>query len=216
MGGDFHEFLSLRNLVENKSSIRFEYDAFSSDSSCPKMATYFNKCFHTAPAFLFLFSLYRMQRMNRPTFRRFVITFAACSFCVAIGIPQLVVAQDKHPFTWEDSSVLHRAAALSVSPDGKTILCVVSYEGDKGVVFRNVAHFREWIGRTRVGGEGEFGAVGRDGGTADAVGKSDDVGGFATGDRDNSQLTLLIDFVGAVKRCAFPCETLRLKRLRKV
>jgi biotin carboxyl carrier protein len=51
-----------------------------------------------------------MQRMNRPTFGRFFITFAACSFCVAIGIPQFVVAQDKHPFTWEDSSVLHRAA----------------------------------------------------------------------------------------------------------
>src|SRR4029077_14869327 len=73
-----------------------------------------------------------MQRMNRPTFGRFFITFAACSFCVAIGIPQLIVAQDKHPFTWEDSSVLHRAASLSVSPDGKTILYVVSYEGDKG------------------------------------------------------------------------------------
>jgi len=84
------------------------------------------------------------------------------------------------------------------------------------VVFRDVAHFREWIGRTRVGGEGEFGAVGRDGGTADAVGKSDDARGFATGDRNNSQLTLLIDFVGAVKRCAFPCETRRLKRLRQV
>src|SRR4029077_15982129 len=75
------------------------------------------------------------------------------------------------------------------------------------VVFRDVAHFREWIGRTRVGGEGEYGAAGRDGGTADAVGKSDDARGFATGDRNNSQLTLLIDFVGAVKRCAFPCET---------
>jgi dipeptidyl aminopeptidase/acylaminoacyl peptidase len=73
-----------------------------------------------------------MQRMNRPTLGRFFITFAVFSFSVAIGIPQLVVAQDKHPFTWEDSSVLHRATALSVSPDGKTILYVVSYEGDKG------------------------------------------------------------------------------------
>lgn len=46
------------------------------------------------------------------------------------------------------------------------------------VVSRDVAHFREWIGRTRVGGEGEFGAAGRDGGTADAVGKSDDARGL--------------------------------------
>jgi len=41
-------------------------------------------------------------------------------------------AQDKHPFTWDDYSVLHRAVPLSVSPDGKTILYVVSYDGDKG------------------------------------------------------------------------------------
>ena len=41
-------------------------------------------------------------------------------------------AQDKHPFTWDDYSVLHRAAPISVSPDGRTILYVVSYDGDKG------------------------------------------------------------------------------------
>jgi hypothetical protein len=67
-----------------------------------------------------------------PLLAVFFITFAAFSFCVAIGMPQLVVAQDKHPFTSEDSSVLHRATTLSVSPDGKAILYVVSYEGDKG------------------------------------------------------------------------------------
>ena len=37
LGGDFHEFLNLRSVVEDKSSIRFEYDVFSPDSPCPNM-----------------------------------------------------------------------------------------------------------------------------------------------------------------------------------
>jgi dipeptidyl aminopeptidase/acylaminoacyl peptidase len=41
-------------------------------------------------------------------------------------------AQDKHPFGLNDYSALHRASALAVSPDGKSILYVVSYEGEKG------------------------------------------------------------------------------------
>jgi dipeptidyl aminopeptidase/acylaminoacyl peptidase len=41
-------------------------------------------------------------------------------------------APDKHAFGLDDYSALHRARALAVSPDGKTILYRVSYDGDKG------------------------------------------------------------------------------------
>jgi dipeptidyl aminopeptidase/acylaminoacyl peptidase len=39
---------------------------------------------------------------------------------------------DKHPFGIDDSLALRQARAVSVSPDGKTILYVVSHAGDKG------------------------------------------------------------------------------------
>src|SRR4030095_3648905 len=39
---------------------------------------------------------------------------------------------NKHPFGLDDYSALRRARAVSVSPDGKTILYVVSHNGDKG------------------------------------------------------------------------------------
>lgn len=39
---------------------------------------------------------------------------------------------DTHPFGLDDYSALRRARAVSVSPDGKTILYVVSHDGDKG------------------------------------------------------------------------------------
>ena len=38
----------------------------------------------------------------------------------------------KHPFGIDDYSALRRARAVSVSPDGRTILYVVSHDGDKG------------------------------------------------------------------------------------
>lgn len=41
-------------------------------------------------------------------------------------------AQQKHPFGLDDYSALHNARAVAVSPDGKTILYEVSYDGDKG------------------------------------------------------------------------------------
>jgi dipeptidyl aminopeptidase/acylaminoacyl peptidase len=39
---------------------------------------------------------------------------------------------DKHPFGIDDYSALHQARAVAISPDGKTILFVVSYDGEKG------------------------------------------------------------------------------------
>ena len=39
---------------------------------------------------------------------------------------------DMHPFGLDDNSALRRANAVSVSPDGKSILYVVSHDGDKG------------------------------------------------------------------------------------
>jgi dipeptidyl aminopeptidase/acylaminoacyl peptidase len=41
-------------------------------------------------------------------------------------------AADKHPFGIGDWGTLRRARAISVSPDGKTILYNVSYDGEKG------------------------------------------------------------------------------------
>jgi len=38
----------------------------------------------------------------------------------------------KHPFGIDDYSALHRATPVSVSPDGKSVLYEVSYDGDKG------------------------------------------------------------------------------------
>jgi len=39
---------------------------------------------------------------------------------------------DKNPFGLDDYSTLHRARALAVAPDGKTVLFVTSYDGEKG------------------------------------------------------------------------------------
>ena len=39
---------------------------------------------------------------------------------------------DKHAFGLDDYSALRRASARAVSPDGKTVLYEVSYDGDKG------------------------------------------------------------------------------------
>jgi len=38
----------------------------------------------------------------------------------------------RHPFTFDDAATLHRARAVAVSPDGKTVLYRVSFGGPKG------------------------------------------------------------------------------------
>jgi dipeptidyl aminopeptidase/acylaminoacyl peptidase len=42
------------------------------------------------------------------------------------------VGAERHPFGIKDYSALHGARALAISPDGKTILFVVSFDGEKG------------------------------------------------------------------------------------
>jgi dipeptidyl aminopeptidase/acylaminoacyl peptidase len=50
---------------------------------------------------------------------------------LATGVSGALVS-DTHPFGLDDYSALRRARAVSVSPDGKTILYVVSHDADKG------------------------------------------------------------------------------------
>ncbi|HSD85626.1 MAG TPA: hypothetical protein VLG46_17320, partial [Anaerolineae bacterium] len=50
---------------------------------------------------------------------------------LATGVSGALPAE-KHPFGLDDYSALRRARAVSVSPDGRTILYVVSRDGDKG------------------------------------------------------------------------------------
>jgi dipeptidyl aminopeptidase/acylaminoacyl peptidase len=50
-----------------------------------------------------------------------------------------VLAADKHPFSIDDYSALRSARAVAVSPDGKTILYQVSFDGTSGP-----ANKREW------------------------------------------------------------------------
>jgi dipeptidyl aminopeptidase/acylaminoacyl peptidase len=56
---------------------------------------------------------------------------AAPSGARGVGVGGVAPA-DQHPFGLDDYSALHQARAVSVSPDGKTILYVVSHDGDKG------------------------------------------------------------------------------------
>jgi dipeptidyl aminopeptidase/acylaminoacyl peptidase len=57
--------------------------------------------------------------------------FFACVL-LAIFSTALAAGTEKHPFGINDYSAIHQARALAISPDGKTILLVVLYDGDKG------------------------------------------------------------------------------------
>jgi dipeptidyl aminopeptidase/acylaminoacyl peptidase len=52
------------------------------------------------------------------------------SVLAILGRPRIAAAE--HPFAVNDYSALHQARAVAISPDGKTILFVVSYDGEKG------------------------------------------------------------------------------------
>jgi dipeptidyl aminopeptidase/acylaminoacyl peptidase len=84
------------------------------------------------PSFLFLADLDTMRAMTRPSFRRIFLSFLFLTVLVASVLAAGAAAQDKHPFGLDDYSALRRARALAVSPDGKTVLYVASYDGDKG------------------------------------------------------------------------------------
>ncbi len=43
-----------------------------------------------------------------------------------------IFAADKHPFGINELSSIHQARAIAISPDGKTILFILSYDGEKG------------------------------------------------------------------------------------
>jgi dipeptidyl aminopeptidase/acylaminoacyl peptidase len=68
-----------------------------------------------------------------PRPRRFLLTTFTLTILVALassaGTSQ---AQDKHPFGIDDYSALHNAGAVAVSPDGKTVLYDLAYDGTKG------------------------------------------------------------------------------------
>lgn len=55
------------------------------------------------------------------------------SLTLLTGSAHLLAApQEKHPFGLDDYSALRSASALAVSPDGKKVLFVVRWDGDKG------------------------------------------------------------------------------------
>jgi dipeptidyl aminopeptidase/acylaminoacyl peptidase len=51
-----------------------------------------------------------------------------------------IFAADKHPFGIDDYSALHSARAVAVSPDGKTILYQVSFDGTSGPADKHAWH----------------------------------------------------------------------------
>jgi dipeptidyl aminopeptidase/acylaminoacyl peptidase len=61
--------------------------------------------------------------------------------CAAVEITPVVLAADKHPFNTDDYAVIHRAMAVAVSPDGKTILYEVLFDGTSGPVNKHDWHF---------------------------------------------------------------------------
>lgn len=63
-----------------------------------------------------------------------IALFLTAEFCCAAH------AADKHPFGLDDYSALRRAQAISVSPDGKTILYEVLWDGVKGPVEKHEWH----------------------------------------------------------------------------
>jgi dipeptidyl aminopeptidase/acylaminoacyl peptidase len=68
----------------------------------------------------------------------FLVALAGLAGLTAATAAQ-VLAADKHPFSIDDYSALHSARAVAVSPDGKTILYQVSFDGTTGP-----ANKREW------------------------------------------------------------------------
>jgi dipeptidyl aminopeptidase/acylaminoacyl peptidase len=73
-----------------------------------------------------------MRAMKRNAFRGISLTWTLLPVLIASLLAIGAAAQQKHPFGLDDYSALHYARAVAVSPDGKTILYEVSYDGDKG------------------------------------------------------------------------------------
>ena len=72
-----------------------------------------------------------------------IIWASVLSFGLAFGVSEItpaVWAADKHPFSTDDYAAMHRAHAFAVSPDGKTILYQVSFDGASGPVNKHDWH----------------------------------------------------------------------------
>jgi WD40-like Beta Propeller Repeat len=60
--------------------------------------------------------------------------------CAVFETTPVAVAADKHPFNTDDYSAIHRATAIAISPDGKTILYEVLFDGTSGPVNKHDWH----------------------------------------------------------------------------
>ncbi len=74
---------------------------------------------------------------SRATIRRSHYSFAfTLSFLCLLTMNStgsaVIFGADKHPFGIDDYSALRRARSVAVSPDGKSVLFQVSFDGDKG------------------------------------------------------------------------------------
>ncbi len=58
--------------------------------------------------------------------------FARFLLVIALTFGAMAVHGQKHPFGVDDYSALRRATAVAVSPDGKTLLYQLSFDGEKG------------------------------------------------------------------------------------
>jgi len=82
---------------------------------------------------LFPNGLDTMSAMNRQTSCRLFFLFLVLASSTATSqAARAAAAPDQHPFGLDDYAALRRAHALSVSPDGKSVLYEVSYDADKG------------------------------------------------------------------------------------
>jgi dipeptidyl aminopeptidase/acylaminoacyl peptidase len=71
--------------------------------------------------------------MSRLAVRRISSSaFVVITLVFLVSAIHTAATPDQHPFTWDDYAALRAARAVSVSPDGKTVLYEVSFDGDKG------------------------------------------------------------------------------------
>jgi dipeptidyl aminopeptidase/acylaminoacyl peptidase len=73
------------------------------------------------------------------------LVFILALFAILTVSASKTAAQDKHAFNIDDYSALHRARAVAVSPDGKTVLYDLSYDGTKGPA-KNEWHLIDFSG----------------------------------------------------------------------
>jgi dipeptidyl aminopeptidase/acylaminoacyl peptidase len=71
--------------------------------------------------------------MNSSIIQKLVLLLFSFAFLFSgHNLSANATSPEKHPFGLDDYSALRRAQAVAVSPDGKTVLFEVQYDGDKG------------------------------------------------------------------------------------